>query len=259
MSVVIYDKVGRACRNLVPDVKAIQDALNRVPFDQGGTPPYKKLTVDGNCGGKTIEAIQLFQLKQFGWPGSDGKVFPQGQTHIRLNQILGQQTEAPSIPGPQTEPITNAFMIRMSIKGVTLPSFSMDDDLYMIIEDAANMITATYKVSLSKRLQPDSYSFPEIMPWSGDSISVSAFENADFKYTTVAIPAIEKVPVDVTGGVIPLDTVVCENTMEIRLSGESGFKRFLWRKVFIREAYGEAMIRKQAAQAIIEGKMERVS
>jgi hypothetical protein len=79
--------VGINGRNLPADTVTIQDALNRVPLDQGGAKP--PLDVDGKCGPKTKGAIQAFQIKHFGWKGADGLVEPNRQTIAKLNEILG--------------------------------------------------------------------------------------------------------------------------------------------------------------------------
>lgn len=92
--------VGISGANLAQDVSTIQDALNRVsPADGGASPP---LVVDGVCGSKTKNAIQQFQLKQFGWSGADGKINPGGQTITRLNEILG--TNRPLASGDKPSP-----------------------------------------------------------------------------------------------------------------------------------------------------------
>ncbi len=88
--------VGQAGTNLPADVRTIQDALNRVSDDQGGAAP--DLIVDGNCGPKTKKAIQVFQLKHFGWNGADGLVEPNRQTLTRINDILGSSFENKKSP-----------------------------------------------------------------------------------------------------------------------------------------------------------------
>lgn len=85
--IVISQSVGINSVNSANDVRVIQDALNRVTPAQGGPSPL--LVVDGACGPKTKNAIQQFQLKQFGWSGADGKINPGGQTITRLNQLVG--------------------------------------------------------------------------------------------------------------------------------------------------------------------------
>ena len=77
---------GFKAKNLDIDVRTVQQALNQIKPQQGG--PAIPLMVDGRCGPKTNQAIQSFQLKQFGWPGTDGLVEPGKQTIARINQIL---------------------------------------------------------------------------------------------------------------------------------------------------------------------------
>ena len=47
------------------------------------------LVPDGICGSKTIKAIQMFQLKHFGWSGADGLVEPDKITIAQINVLLG--------------------------------------------------------------------------------------------------------------------------------------------------------------------------
>jgi len=79
--------------NRPDDVRTIQDLLNRVPTTAGG--PKPPLDPDGKCGPKTINAIQTFQLHHFGWPGADGRVDPNGRTHVKLNEFDGPASPAP--------------------------------------------------------------------------------------------------------------------------------------------------------------------
>lgn len=91
-AVVISASVGNLGRNLPVDTTTIQQALNRVPAGQGGANPA--LVIDGLCGSKTINAIKVFQLKHFGWKGSDGLVEPLKQTIAKLNEVLSSQMPA---------------------------------------------------------------------------------------------------------------------------------------------------------------------
>ena len=77
---------GVLARNLDGDVRTIQDSLNQIKPVHGG--PTKPLDVDGKCGPKTNGAIQHFQFKQFGFPGTDGVIEPGKQTITRINQLL---------------------------------------------------------------------------------------------------------------------------------------------------------------------------
>jgi hypothetical protein len=77
---------GPKAKNLETDVRTIQESLNKVKQIHGG--PAVPLDPDGKCGPKTNAAIQKFQLKQFGWRGTDGLIEPGKQTITRINQVL---------------------------------------------------------------------------------------------------------------------------------------------------------------------------
>ncbi|MBL8311621.1 MAG: peptidoglycan-binding protein [Burkholderiales bacterium] len=70
------------CRNVPGDVRAVQHALNSFTATDGG--PAPKLVEDGLYGSKTAAAIQKFQVKSFGWGGTDGVVDPGQQTDRKL-------------------------------------------------------------------------------------------------------------------------------------------------------------------------------
>jgi hypothetical protein len=247
--------------NRAADVLVIQDALNRVPLHEGGRPPGKRLPVNGTCGPQTIEAIQLFQLKQFGWPGADGKIFPNGETHTRLNQILGG-----GIAGPggltSTEPSTEAFMIRMSTGGYDKTLITQVDTLFLWIEDAANGVTAMYRVLhfFSRKVPappPFKFGLPEAMSWP-EPISVGAFEKAGFHYISRTVST--RTPASVA-------SVGSQNTMVVHLHediGDPDKQWFLLRRNTIYETWKAA--REAAEQGKygvwfegkIEGRLERV-
>ncbi|MDP2898636.1 MAG: peptidoglycan-binding protein [bacterium] len=85
MAITITASVGRMGGvNRPDDVKKVQKLLNKVPQTEGG--PKVPLAVDGICGPKTINAIQTFQLRHFGWKGADGRVDPEGRTLFKLNE-----------------------------------------------------------------------------------------------------------------------------------------------------------------------------
>ncbi|MDA1013685.1 MAG: peptidoglycan-binding protein [Planctomycetota bacterium] len=81
----ISASVGANGRNIKDDVATIQEALNQVPKQSGG--PFPLLAVDGLCGPKTRKAIAEFQVKQFGWGGTDGRVDPERRTIIKLGEF----------------------------------------------------------------------------------------------------------------------------------------------------------------------------
>jgi peptidoglycan hydrolase-like protein with peptidoglycan-binding domain len=95
--------VGRGGLNRAADVMTVQFLLNCVPVSQGG--PVKDLAVDGIVGPKTIQAINQFQERQFGW--ADGRVDPEhngGTTIVALKKFdpvpdsVIEPTPAPKYP-----------------------------------------------------------------------------------------------------------------------------------------------------------------
>lgn len=65
----ISGAVGKGGDNKLEDVKLVQELLNK---------KGQNLTVDGDCGGKTIAAIEAFQQAEFGW--KDGRIDPGGKS-----------------------------------------------------------------------------------------------------------------------------------------------------------------------------------
>ena len=99
--VAISASVGRGGANKPNDVSAIQYCLDQVlPIDGG---PQTPLKIDGICGPKTTAAIQNFQLKQFGWPGADGRIDPDKQTIKRLNEKRQRWIQPHLPPSMQTD------------------------------------------------------------------------------------------------------------------------------------------------------------
>ncbi len=64
--------VGQGGANIPADVAMIQYLLNCVPVSHGG--PVEELEIDGFAGVLTIQAVNHFQMFQFGW--ADGLVEP---------------------------------------------------------------------------------------------------------------------------------------------------------------------------------------
>ncbi len=79
----ISAKVGKAGKNLKPDVLLVQQLLNQK--DKAG------LKEDGDCGNLTINAITAFQQKSFGW--DDGSIDPGGTTWQKLTGATVSQTQ----------------------------------------------------------------------------------------------------------------------------------------------------------------------
>jgi hypothetical protein len=88
MPKTITASVGRAGGvNRPADVKVVQELLNKISIMAGGA--ERSLAADSLCGPRTVEAIQKFQVKQFGWARADGRVDPKGPTLQRLNDLAG--------------------------------------------------------------------------------------------------------------------------------------------------------------------------
>jgi hypothetical protein len=129
--IAVSAPVGIKGTNLPDDVVTIQTALNRVQADQGG--PSQSLAVDGKCGPKTEKAIQLFQLKHFGWKGADGLIEPGRQTIAKLNDLLGPTGPAKTGGGSGGAP---AVVFPVTVR------LSIDRALQFILAAQANLLAA---------------------------------------------------------------------------------------------------------------------
>lgn len=129
----ILASVGLHGKNLDPDVRTIQELLNKVPQDQGG--PKVPLEVDGKCGPLTRGAIQRFQLHHFGWSGADARVDPGQQTLAKLNEFDPAPLPPPPPLPPKPEPLSSDFVIIPAHTGDLFPdSYSSSDFTYLIID-----------------------------------------------------------------------------------------------------------------------------
>lgn len=170
MAKTISESVGFACKNRPADVETIQRLLNNVPVGQGG--PNPKLGVDGAYGSRTENALQAFQLAQFGWKGADRKVFPGGETLAALNRF-DTTGPAPPPPVPGTVPgippfppapvdVSQSFRIRAVRCGVErLPDrhggrtvgLSCEDGYHFELHDTTNARVTVF--SLVNNDSPD--------------------------------------------------------------------------------------------------------
>lgn len=96
--------VGDGCPNKLEDVKAVQTLLNK--FGYG-------LTVDGDCGKKSIAAIKDFQTKKVGLATPDGKIDLGGKTWKALQG--GGST--PNTNAPSDTPATTSSISASVGKG----------------------------------------------------------------------------------------------------------------------------------------------
>jgi len=86
--IILQGSVGLNCSNIAADVRRVQQALNEIPPEEGGTADGP-LVVDGDCGRLTRGAVKTFQEAQFGqgskW--ADGRMDQWGPSLHRLNEL----------------------------------------------------------------------------------------------------------------------------------------------------------------------------
>lgn len=182
MPISLTGSVGRmGANNRVEDVRKIQNALNDVPADAGR--PVPRLDPDGKCGPKTIEAIQRFQLKHFGWQGADGRVDVGGPTHRKLNEYDGGIVVPPTV-----EPEITSESFSMRIDGNDMKP--RDVEWRILITDEANERSQVYKleqhidwppeIRQNRWGKPYPLSMPQPMP-------VTGFHNSKFAYKSTLL------------------------------------------------------------------------
>ncbi len=177
MPVVIKDKVGILCTNRFEDVLTIQDALNRVSVGQGRAVP--PLTPNGICDKRTTDAIQKFQLKQFGWPGADGKIFPGGQTITRINQLLPDP-----VPAPEKKTGMNW---RLEFNTGNSRSLSKLGPWYLYFTDLDAEMSFRFWLSKPQVSAGQDEYFSTPYEFTTDPMSPLDFENAIFRYEDTLI------------------------------------------------------------------------
>ncbi len=80
-SIIISQPVGRDGANQTPDVRIVQNLLNRNLFR---VTPLAPLKVDGSCGPLTVGVICEFQRRAIGFLYPDGRIDPNGKTFSAL-------------------------------------------------------------------------------------------------------------------------------------------------------------------------------
>ena len=156
MAFLLSGSVGRGGKNVPADVKNVQNALNKVPVGEGRPNPL--LDPDSICGPETIDAIQRFQLKHFGWGGADGRVDVMGPTYQKLNSYDVVTVPPSAVPGlsapgsiEPAEPTSESFSIRIdSRNGIK----STAETWRVLIMDEANQRSRTFHISKSLDLYP---------------------------------------------------------------------------------------------------------
>ena len=154
MAFTLTASVGRmGGLNRTDDVRKVQIALNKVPATSGG-PPKPLETTTGVCGPKTIEAIQLFQIKHFGWCGADGRVDVNGVTHQKLNEFDGPVGGTTVDPvGPTVDPVvtSESFSIRLDAPG---DQKFLANEWRLMFTDEANETSCVYRVDSTGSSRP---------------------------------------------------------------------------------------------------------
>ena len=82
---LLSDAVGRACQNRSCDVKMVQLLVN---MNLGRIPGTAALTVDGQFGPSSAEAILAFQTRAMGQTAPDGVAAPGGDMLAELRRGL---------------------------------------------------------------------------------------------------------------------------------------------------------------------------
>lgn len=118
ITITITGSVGLNGANRDPEVRKIQEALNRVPLVQGGLADPEKLKVDGLVGSKTTGAIRRFQLKQVGPAGADSRIDPGKTTLNKLNQVLSSSS-------PTLDPVADAPLLKKFLEGFGLAAIGI--------------------------------------------------------------------------------------------------------------------------------------
>lgn len=192
MPITINDKVGINCRNEPADVLKIKDALNRVPADQGRAQP--PLVVNGVCDKHTTDVIQKFQLKQFGWRGADGKIFPGGETITRINQLLPD----PVIVEP---PKQTGVRWRVEFNTGTSNALSKLEPWFLYFTDLDEKRSWRFWLAKPQVTREQEHPFGAPHEFTTDPLSPLDFENAVFRFQhTWVYRGLPPVP-DVAGNV----------------------------------------------------------
>ncbi|MCC6130084.1 MAG: peptidoglycan-binding protein [Acidobacteria bacterium] len=152
MAKTISASVGFNGVNRKADVIVVQQLLNQVPSIHGGPTPL--LEVDGWSGPLTIGAIQRFQLKNFGWPGTDGRVDPGQQTLAKLNEYGTAPSVPPPPPPPPPEPESMDFAIIPSFQLDLFPEPLTSSQLTYLVIDVKNGLQRVYQLQISRSGPP---------------------------------------------------------------------------------------------------------
>ena len=112
---VIYQSVGVNGKNLKPDVKKIQQALNKLK------PPLvsEKLVEDGIYGPKTGSVIKHFQVKHVFLLKPDGRIDPGGKTIQKLAKMILELTSPQRVIFPLKNKPSESYKTGIRAYGTT--------------------------------------------------------------------------------------------------------------------------------------------
>ncbi|MCC7306432.1 MAG: hypothetical protein IT173_02605 [Acidobacteria bacterium] len=221
MGISISNKVGPIGQypNLPGDVKTIANGLNRISVADGGVkgaPPDKQLDEStGIMSEKLLTAIQTFQLKQFGWPGADRRVFPGGETIGRMNQLL-TDTGQPGTGETFELPKSNLFFFSFARRGPDMLS-----KLLISVKDPMNDLQAFFVVGRGFFGPQPFFTRDVRILWPGKAISIVEFRDADFVYSTSLTSSLVVGPNGPERNGFTLD-----NSIEIKLRGDRRGRSF---------------------------------
>jgi hypothetical protein len=223
MAIKITNLVGPKPQgvNFPEDVLKVKNSLNQISAVNGGLlealPNLKLDETSGIFDQKLFEAIQRFQIRHFGWAGADGKIYPNGTTIGKINELLPDQ-EKPVETEPEAK--TNIFFLMIS------PALHIifGDMIYLKFDDILNRQSAKYIVESDAYIAPDqkpqNYTNQQRILWQGPALSVKGFDQADFQYGTHARNQMVSIPP------LSLPQVTTENMMGIKTVKDTAFRYF---------------------------------
>lgn len=123
----ILNSVGDTGKNNKVDSKVIQAALNLSQSNEFKLD--KKLLVDGDCGKKTIQAIELFQKNIVKLSAPDGRVDPGGKTLKTLKKHITKGLNEDSLIAIMALGKSSTLKLYISLLTSALPKYQVNTPL----------------------------------------------------------------------------------------------------------------------------------
>lgn len=142
MATGISKSVGKNGANEKIDVIFVQSSLNAHAEFHKAT--LEKLKVDGRCGGKTIEAIRIFQKDYVGIANPDSRIDPNGKTFRYLTMYLTKNTAIGATKIPATISATPAMLSGFSDINVSYSS-DINENRRIVSTYAINVVKIALK------------------------------------------------------------------------------------------------------------------